>query len=440
MIIKTALNAHAGNLHRHLTRTDDGNERIRVVEVRGCASEDLLQSLREMKATAAGSRCEKSLYHCSFAAPLADAERLQSDAVWLHCADRLEQEFGLENHARAVVHHFKDGRWHQHVVWNRIDPETGRAAHLSHERRRAIKVARELERDLQLTPVPSQRPEHRKEQRPPEQWEKESARRTNIDADKVRDQIADCWKRSQDAEQFAMNLFAKDLILARGERRPFVVVDTAGNFYALGARVLPGETAATVRERLGPAASYLPTLEAAKKQAEWNASSKRYKRGGKSGEGERSFGRFGESGTRPPRQRKDGTRSPATEATAKTTASTRAADRAKEQGPAHIADALMRSTTEAQQGERDRQQANKTEAQKLDEERQRQAEATAMRAWQQTALTKEEELKARIREAREREKDRQQALREQRRQQREQQLAQQQGRGRSRKRDKPEPD
>lgn len=435
MIIKTALNAHAGNLHRHLTRTDDGNERIRVVEVRGCASEDLLQSLREMKATAAGSRCEKSLYHCSFAAPLADAERLQSDAVWLHCADRLEQEFGLENHARAVVHHFKDGRWHQHVVWNRIDPETGRAAHLSHERRRAIKVARELERDLQLTPVPSERPEHRKEQRPPTQWEKESARRTKIDADKVRDQIADCWKRSQDGEQFAVNLYAKDLILARGDRRAFVVVDTAGNFYALGARVLPGETAATVRERLGPIAPHLQTLEAAKKLAEWNADSKRYKRGGKSGEGERSFGRFGESGTRPPRQRKSGTSSPATDA-----ARARTADRAKEQGPAHIADALMRNTTEAQQGERDRQQANKTEPQKLDEERQRQAEATAMRAWQQTQLTKEEELKARIREAREKEKDRQQALREQRRQQREQQLAQQQGRGRSRKRDKPEPD
>lgn len=435
MIIKTALNAHAGNLHRHLTRTDDGNERIRVVEVRGCASEDLLQSLREMKATAAGSRCEKSLYHCSFAAPLADAERLQSDAVWLHCADRLEQEFGLENHARAVVHHFKDGRWHQHVVWNRIDPETGRAAHLSHERRRAIKVARELERDLELTPVPSQRPEHRKEQRPPTQWEKESARRTKIDADKVRDQIADCWKRSQDGEQFVVELFKSDLILARGDRRAFVVVDTAGNFYALGARVLPGETAATVRERLGPVAPHLQTLEAAKKAAEWRSESKRYKRGGKSGEGERNFGRFGEGGTRPPRQRKDGTRSPATDA-----ARARTADRAKEQGPAHIADALMRSTTEAQQGERDRQQANKTEPQKLDEERQRQAEASAMRAWQQTALTKEEELKARIREAREREKDRQQALREQRRQQREQQLAQQQGRGRSRKRDKPEPD
>lgn len=439
MIIKTALNAHAGNLHRHLTRTDDGNERIRVVEVRGCVSEDLLQSLREMKATAAGSRCEKSLYHCSFAAPLADAERLQSDAIWLHCADKLEQEFGLENHARAVVHHFKDGRWHQHVVWNRIDPETGRAAHLSHERRRAIKVARELESTLELTPVSSQRPEHRKEQRPPEQWEKESARRTKIDADKVRDQIADCWTRSQDAEQFARELITKDLILARGERRPFVVVDTAGNFYALGARVLPGETAATVRERLAPAVPYLPTLEAAKKQAEWNASSKRYKRGEKSGEGDRSFGPFGEGKT--PRQAKAATRQKATETSAKDTARTRAADRAKQQGPAHIAEALMRNTTEAQQGERDRQQAGKTEAQKLDEERQRQAEASAMRAWQQrnTPPTKEEDLKARIREAREQEKQRQKALREQRKQQREQ-LAQQQGRSRSRKRDEPGPD
>jgi hypothetical protein len=288
VIIKTALNAHAGNLYRHLTRTDDGNERIRVVEVRGCVAEDLLAGLREMKATAAGTRCEKSLYHVSFAAPLADAERLQSDAVWLHCADRLEQEFGLENHARAVVHHFKDGRWHQHVVWNRIDPETGRAAHLSHERRRAIKVARELERDLELTPVSSQRPEHRKEQRPPMQWEKEAARRTKVDADQVRDRIAASWRHTEDAEQFVAELQRNDLFLARGESRPFVVVDGAGNFYALGARVLPGENARSVAARLDPIAPHLMPLEEAKEYAQVNAQAKRYRRGGKSGEGERA--------------------------------------------------------------------------------------------------------------------------------------------------------
>jgi hypothetical protein len=52
------------------------------------------------------------------------------------------------------------------------------------------------------------------------------------------------------------------------------------------------------------------------------------------------------------------------------------------QGPAHIAEALMRSTSEAQQGEQDRQQAMKDEARKLDEERAKRGELEAARAWE----------------------------------------------------------
>lgn len=290
MIIKTAVNGHAGNLYRHLIRTDDGNERIRLLEVRGCAADDLLGSLREMKATAAGSRCEKSLYHASFAAPHADSEQLQSDALWLHCADRLEKEFGLEGHARAIVHHYKDGRWHQHVVWNRIDPDTGRAAHLAHDHRRAIKVARELERDLKLTNVPSERPKHRKQQRPPVQWEKEAARRTKIDADLVRDQIAETWTLTGNGREYAAALEARGLLLAKGDVRPYVVLDGAGNFYALSGRVLPGENAKSIRGKLADVERDLPTLAQARAIQAERELAKRHKRGSGTGGGQGSGG------------------------------------------------------------------------------------------------------------------------------------------------------
>ena len=296
MIIKTALNPNAGNLYRHLTRTDDGNEKVRLVEVRGCVSTDLLGSLREMKATAAGSRCEKSLYHVSFAAPLADANQLQSDEIWLRCADRLEQEFGLEGHARAVVHHFKDGRWHQHVVWNRIDPDTGLAAHLSHEHRRAIKVARELERELHLTPVSNERRPERAAQRPPQPWEMEAARRTKVDADQVRDQIRAAWQQSDTGHSFAAALADQGLLLAKGDVRPYVVLDSAGNFFAVSGRVLPGENARSIRDRLVDVHGALPTLEQGRAIQAEHDNGLRHRRGGKGGKGERGQG--GKTGTR----------------------------------------------------------------------------------------------------------------------------------------------
>lgn len=283
MIIKTALNGNAGKLFTHLARTDDGNERIRLVDIRGCVADDLQGALREMKATAAGSRCAKSFYHVSFAATADDQARLPTDAPWLRCAEAIEREFNLQGHARAVVHHFKDNRWHQHVVWNRIDPDTGLAAHLSHERRRAIKVARELEKELKLDRVSSQRPPHRKEQRPPLEWEKEAARRTKVDAGLVRDKLAEAWNLTRNGREFAAALDAGGLILAKGDARPFVVLDETGNFYALGARVLPGERSRSIAAKLADAAPQLPTLDEARALLLSREHAKRMRRGGGAG-------------------------------------------------------------------------------------------------------------------------------------------------------------
>jgi len=60
-----------------------------------------------------------------------------------------------------------------------------------------------------------------------------------------------------------------------------------------------------------------------------------------------------------------------------------AQQKAREQGPAHIAAAIMRDTSEAQRGQQDAQQQVKDEARKLDEERQRAAEVSAAQAWEQ---------------------------------------------------------
>ena len=59
-----------------------------------------------------------------------------------------------------------------------------------------------------------------------------------------------------------------------------------------------------------------------------------------------------------------------------------AQQKAREHGPAKVADALMRDTSEAQRGQQEAEQAKKDEARKLDEQRAREAEVSAARAWE----------------------------------------------------------
>src|SRR5262249_51558293 len=74
----------------------------------------------------------------------------------------------------------------------------------------------------------------------------------------------DCWDRSDNGKSFAAALEEKGYILARGDRRDFVVVDQAGGEHALGKRIT-GATAAVTRERLADLAQRnLPSVDEAK--------------------------------------------------------------------------------------------------------------------------------------------------------------------------------
>lgn len=264
MIIKTAPpHAYVGKLVSHLQRTDDGNEQIRFLGGRGLvADDDLRDALIEMKAVSAGSQCQKPLYHVAFNA--APGEQL--DAVgWERCLSLWEQEMGLEEHQRVVVQHFKDGRWHTHAVWNRVDPETGRAVSIGRDHFSAKRVAREIERELDLERVADDRPAHRQDQQPPLVWESEQARRTKVSAHDIRDQVREAWALSDNGATFQHALAEQGLLLAQGERRPFLVVDGAGNFYALSGRVLPGERADSIRVKLADLdLAALPSIERAR--------------------------------------------------------------------------------------------------------------------------------------------------------------------------------
>lgn len=264
MIIKTAPpHTYVGKLVAHLQRTDDGNEQIRFLGGRGVvAGDDLRDALTEMKALSRGSCCEKPLYHVAFnAAPGEDL----SAAQWERCLELWERAMGLQDHQRAVVQHFKEGRWHTHAVWNRVDPETGLAVSIGRDHFTAKAVARKIERELGLRQVSDKRPKHRADQLPPERWESEQSRRTKTDTHEARDGIRRAWQSSDDGRSFQHALLSEGLVLAQGEKRPFVVVDCEGNFYALSGRVLPGERMANIKLRLADVGrDQLPTLEQAR--------------------------------------------------------------------------------------------------------------------------------------------------------------------------------
>ena len=199
-----------------------------------------------MEAVACGTQCEKNFYHVSVA--IQDHEQLKREQ-WLDVAERIGQEFGIGDHARAVVFHVKDGKEHMHVVFSRINPETMKAAHLSHDYRRVVRLARELEQELGLEPVQSRREEQRELQRPAHDWEAELGRRAHVSPQEHRDILADCYRVSDNGKAFQAALSECGFILCAGDRRGYLAVEVkSGALYAIDKR-LTGDSAAKIRER-----------------------------------------------------------------------------------------------------------------------------------------------------------------------------------------------
>lgn len=82
----------------------------------------------------------------------------------------------------------------------------------------------------------------------------------------IRNTIHDCWQSADSGRAFAAALDEQGLILARGDKRDFVVVDRAGGDHALGRRIT-GATAAETRARMADIdRSGLPSVEQARER------------------------------------------------------------------------------------------------------------------------------------------------------------------------------
>ena len=248
MVIKGSARSGPAELAVHLQRTDT-NERANILEMWGVASTSLADALHELDALGAGARSKRTLYHAQINSRenelLDEIQRRRSVA-------RLGQELGLAGQPYVLVEHVKKGRQHFHVVWSRIDLDTMTAIPDSHNYRRHELVSRELEREFQHQRVQGVHIEREGKPRPPRTpalAEMRQAERSGMTPQQAKELVTECWRQTATGHEFMRHLEKAGFILARGDRRDFVLIDQHGEIHGLTRRVA-GAKAADIRERM----------------------------------------------------------------------------------------------------------------------------------------------------------------------------------------------
>lgn len=245
MIIKGKSRAGPSALAAHLGNAEK-NERVSLIETRGTVAQTLRGALVEMDAYGAGTNCKLALYHANI-----DPEppHLLTPEQRTEAIDALEEKLGLTGHARVVVMHDKHDRQHIHVVWSRIDLDTMHSVSDSHNYRKHEEVSRDLERRFGHERVQGAHAERDGVARPdrtPSRAELRQEERTGIKGKDVKAEVTEIFRSSDNAGAFEAALADRGYMLAKGDRRDFVIVDRAGGIHSL-ARRIDGMKAAELR-------------------------------------------------------------------------------------------------------------------------------------------------------------------------------------------------
>ncbi|MEJ0044255.1 MAG: hypothetical protein WDM81_19460 [Rhizomicrobium sp.] len=171
--------------------------------------------------------------------------------------------WGLEGHARVIVMHEKNGRQHFHPIWSRIDLLEMRAVPDSHNYRAHEEVSRDLERRFghpRVQGAHAERDHADRPERTPDIAELKQEERTGIDGKRVKEEVTAIFRSSDSAQAFAAGLEDNGYVLAKGDRRDFVIVDREGGIHSLSRRI-EGLKAGALHEFMNPLAGQI-TLSA----------------------------------------------------------------------------------------------------------------------------------------------------------------------------------
>lgn len=147
--------------------------------------------------------------------------------------ERIEKKLGLEDQPRAFVFHEKNGRRHAHCVWSRIDADTMTARPLPHFKRRLMDVSRELYLEHEWRMPQGMLDSAMRDPTNFTLAEWQQAKRAGTDPRWIKQVVQSCWERSDSRKAFVSSLEAHGYLLARGDRRGFVILDHQGEVYSL---------------------------------------------------------------------------------------------------------------------------------------------------------------------------------------------------------------
>jgi hypothetical protein len=259
MILNGNQRGGAKDLALHLMKAE--NERVEIHELRGFISSDLLGAFNEMYAISRATRCQQFMYSLSLNPPKGENV---SVADFEKAIAKAEARLGLTGQPRAVVFgfasltgHEKNGRRHCHVVWSRIDITRMKAVQLSHDREKLTALSREL--FLEHGWKMPHGLEVRGERNPTNYThdEHQQAQRVGKHAGQMKEKIQAAWAQSDSRAALEAALAELGYVLAKGDRRDFVLVDRFGEVYSLAR--FAGVKTKDVRARLGDGKD-LPTI------------------------------------------------------------------------------------------------------------------------------------------------------------------------------------
>jgi hypothetical protein len=214
---------------------------------------------------ASGTQGTLGLYHANISP---DARYVMTPDQWQRTVDVLEKELGFEGQPRAVVFHEKEGRQHVHVVWQRTDIDVMKMVPDSFNYEAHERASLALELEFGHEHVPGKHAKRDPEQEMPRaeithaEWQQ--GERTGIDPREFKETITAIYKSCDNAQAFQAALDERGLIIAKGDRCDFVIVDEADQVYSL-ARQIKGVTAKDLRAFMaGVDGNTLPTVEDAK--------------------------------------------------------------------------------------------------------------------------------------------------------------------------------
>lgn len=282
MIIKGNLHDNGAKLARYMIH-GKRDEQAELWQVRGFAELDVIDAFRSIHIMSEATQCEKPFFHVQVRN--AEHDRALMRDEWERIADRIEARIGYHDQPRAIAFHIDmaTGQEHMHIAWSRIDDEKMKARPLPYYKQRLKSTARELEEALGLTRVRNER--EAGEPRSARRNEAEQSRRLEVDGKDIRQTIRNCYERSDNGKSLQHALADEGLILARGDKRDFVVIDHAGGIHALNGRLLD-DTAKKVVQRLSDLdREGLPSVKEAREQQVLLYEREREERGGHGGDG-----------------------------------------------------------------------------------------------------------------------------------------------------------